>query len=133
MSGPESRHERQLLLLGLLAPLPAVTLAVVLLVRTDVRNPARWLLAAVVAGAWLWGVLAARERVARTLATVSSLLTALRQGDFSVRAHESGGDALGADSAGRLKEIDVPVVGDEVRPNHFPATQRREEHRAEAD
>jgi two-component system nitrogen regulation sensor histidine kinase NtrY len=93
----ESRHERQVLLLGLLTPLPALLLALVLLERTDCSAPSKWSIAGATAACWLWGALAVKARVVRALATISSLLTALRQGDFSVRGHESGGhDALGA-------------------------------------
>ena len=96
MSGRESRHESQLLLLGLLTPLPALLLALALLARADVSLTAQALLGSVALGAWLWGVLAIQARVTGALATVSSVLTALRQGDLSVRVHKSGGDALGA-------------------------------------
>lgn len=96
MSGRESRHERQLLLLGLLAPLPALLLGLVLLARADASLTTQGLLGSVALGAWLWGALSIQARVAGALATVSSVLTALRQGDFSVRVHKSGGDALGA-------------------------------------
>ncbi|MEY4546045.1 MAG: hypothetical protein RL685_2240 [Pseudomonadota bacterium] len=96
MTGRESRHERQLLLLGLLAPLPALLLALALLARANASLTAKLLLGSVALGAWLWGALTIQARVAGALATVSSVLTALRQGDFSVRVHKSGGDALGA-------------------------------------
>ncbi|MEY2930507.1 MAG: hypothetical protein RL033_1256 [Pseudomonadota bacterium] len=96
MIGRESRHERQLLLLGLLAPLPALLLGLVLLARADASLTAKSLLGSLALGAWLWGALTIQARVASALATVSSVLTALRQGDFSVRVHKSGGDALGA-------------------------------------
>ncbi len=95
MSSAQSRHERQLLLLGLLTSLPAVLLAVVLLVRSQLPAALAALLGSTVLGAWLWGLQAQRARVGRALDTVSSLLTALRQGDYSVRARESGGDTLG--------------------------------------
>lgn len=96
MSGTESRLERQLSLLGLLAPLPAVAVALVLLAQSSAPGSARALGAVLVLAAWLWGPLLLRARVARALSPVASLLAALRQGDFSVRAHASGGDALGA-------------------------------------
>jgi nitrogen fixation/metabolism regulation signal transduction histidine kinase len=92
----ESRHERQVLLLGLLAPLPAILLALVLLASAELSTGLKVLLGGAALGVWQWGVWALRARVAGALATVSSLLTSLRQGDFSVRGHKSGGsDALG--------------------------------------
>jgi two-component system nitrogen regulation sensor histidine kinase NtrY len=96
MSERESRHERQVLLLGLLTPLPAVLVALGLLGGAQYSTASKWSLGAALVAVWLWGAFALRERVVRALATLSSLLTALRQGDFSVRGHKSGGnDALG--------------------------------------
>jgi PAS domain S-box-containing protein len=47
-------------------------------------------------GAWLLGALLLRERVVRPLQTISNLLAALREGDYSIRARgASADDALG--------------------------------------
>jgi PAS domain S-box-containing protein len=47
-------------------------------------------------GAWLLGALLLRERVIRPLQTISNLLAALREGDYSIRARgASADDALG--------------------------------------
>ena len=47
-------------------------------------------------GAWLIGAFLLRERVARPLQTISNLLAALREGDYSIRARgASPDDALG--------------------------------------
>jgi nitrogen fixation/metabolism regulation signal transduction histidine kinase len=95
--GRESRHERQVLLLGLLGPLPALVAAAVLSRALDHPSRLDGLVAAAALGLWLWAAFAIKARVARTLASIQSLLAALRQGDFSVRGHRSGGDdALGA-------------------------------------
>jgi PAS domain S-box-containing protein len=56
----------------------------------------RWTLSVMVVVAWLAAAAVARERVTRPLQTLSNLLSALREGDFSVRgAGASGDDALG--------------------------------------
>jgi two-component system nitrogen regulation sensor histidine kinase NtrY len=87
--------ERQVLLLGLCAPLPAVLIALALL-GTGVAGRLAWLLGACALGAWLWGVVAIRRRVVGSLRSISSLLGALRAGDFSVRGHRvDPRDALG--------------------------------------
>src|SRR5256885_13806164 len=78
-------HEERVLLLGLLSPLPAVLVALGLL-WTEPHGPRlRWALGAVVVAAWLGGALALRDRVVRALQTITNLLGALREGDFSVR------------------------------------------------
>jgi two-component system, NtrC family, nitrogen regulation sensor histidine kinase NtrY len=87
--------ERQVLLLGLCAPLPAVLIALALLVMEGGGKLA-WLLGACAIGAWLWGAFAVRKRVVGSLQSISSLLGALRSGDFSVRGHRvDPRDALG--------------------------------------
>jgi signal transduction histidine kinase len=91
----ESRLELHVLLLGLLGALPAVLVAAALGGGRPRSTPG-WMAAGGAAVLWLWAVLATRARVTRALGTISSLLAALRQGDFSVRGHASaGGDALG--------------------------------------
>ncbi len=98
MSGrPESRHERHLLFLALLGPLPAVLGVLVLLHQAALPAYLAGSIAGVAVSLWLWSALSIQGHVARALANVASLLAALRQGDFSVRGHKSGGnDALGA-------------------------------------
>ena len=79
-------HHRRVLRLVLLSGLPAVIVALVLLWRGDFSSQTRWSLTVLLLGAW-WGVAwAALERVVHPLQTVSNLLSALREEDFSVRA-----------------------------------------------
>jgi nitrogen fixation/metabolism regulation signal transduction histidine kinase len=90
-------HDRRLQLWALLGALPALVLAVLVLLR-PLRNPylATTLVAACAAAAWS----AARSiqvRVQRPLQTLSNLLAAIREGDYSFRAREPRDpDALGA-------------------------------------
>ena len=66
--------------------LPAMVLALVLLF-TGKHNPReQWTLAAVIVLAWLICCFAARDRVASPLRTLASLLEAMREGDYSIRA-----------------------------------------------
>jgi len=79
-------HHRRVLLLALSSGLPATILALVLLWRGDFSSQTRWSLTVLLLGSW-WGFAwAARERVVHPLQTVSNLLSALREEDFSVRA-----------------------------------------------
>lgn len=95
----QSSHERRILLLGLLAPLPAVGLGLGLLWTGDWSPKIKWTLSAGVVLSWVLGALSVRERVARTLQNLANLVGALREGDFSfrgrtVKARDALGEAL---------------------------------------
>jgi len=88
-------HEQRILLLALAAGLPAVLASLILLWTRDYSPTVRWPLSVLIAGAWWVCAAAVRERVASPLRTLSNLLEALREGDYSIRARDSaGGDAL---------------------------------------
>jgi len=79
-------HDRRIQLLALGAGLPALVLAGALLFRSDLSPRTQWTLGALVAIAWLAFASSAREAVTRPLQTLSNLLGALREEDFSFRA-----------------------------------------------
>jgi nitrogen fixation/metabolism regulation signal transduction histidine kinase len=84
------------LVLALLTGLPAMLAAFWLLWRSDIAPTARWVVSFALLAAW--GSLAevVRRRVARPLGTLSNLLSALREGDFSTQARGAqAGDPLG--------------------------------------
>ncbi|PYK63220.1 MAG: PAS domain-containing sensor histidine kinase [Verrucomicrobia bacterium] len=83
---PKWTHDRRILLLTLLSGLPALAVALALLWRGDFSSKTQWTLTVLVLGAWCSFAFAARERVVHPLQTVSNLLSALREEDFSVRA-----------------------------------------------
>lgn len=89
-------HERQVVLLALLIGLPGTTAALVLLWRSSMTSKFQWSLTAALVLLWLGLAFGLRARVVFPLRTLSNLLSALREGDFSIRARgESGQDALG--------------------------------------
>lgn len=90
-------HDRRVQFLALAGGLPALALATWLLPRSGPRAvPALGLFAAALL-AWLLAARAVRRRTQRPLQTLSNLLAALREGDFSFRGKEPGkDDALGA-------------------------------------
>jgi two-component system nitrogen regulation sensor histidine kinase NtrY len=91
-----ARHDRRILVMALAAGFPAVLTALILL--WDGSYPARvqWTLTVVIAGFWFGFSHALRERVVFPLQTLSNLLAALREGDFSIRARGAArDDALG--------------------------------------
>ncbi len=101
MTDPKGRrralgHEARVLLLTLAAGLPAVALCFVLLVTGDHSARLRWTLGLLVIGLWLAFSFSARAAVVRPLQTLSNLLAALREEDFSFRARAPRrDDALG--------------------------------------
>jgi PAS domain S-box-containing protein len=89
-------HESRVFTGALGAGLPAVVVALWLLWAGDHPLRVRLTFTLVAVGAWLIGALLLRERVVRPLQTISNLLAALREGDYSIRARgASAADALG--------------------------------------
>ena len=89
-------YDRRVALLALAAGLPGVLLALLLLWLGGYS----WLVTSTAAllliGSWLAVTLVLRDRVVRPLQTVSNLLAALREDDFSIRARGAAtNDALG--------------------------------------
>ncbi|MGH9797648.1 MAG: sensor histidine kinase, partial [Candidatus Polarisedimenticolia bacterium] len=75
-----------MLLLALLGGLPGIALALVLLWTGGYSAKVLWTLATLILCVWGGTALALRDRVVRPLQTISNLLAALREGDFSIRA-----------------------------------------------
>jgi two-component system, NtrC family, nitrogen regulation sensor histidine kinase NtrY len=89
-------HERQVLLLALMAGLPGSLTALALLWYMDLSSKLQWTLTVLILWIWLGFAFAVRSRVVFPLRTLSNLLAALREGDFSIRARVPGPeDALG--------------------------------------
>jgi len=89
-------HERRVLLTVLGLGAPALLVALVLLWTGDFSGRTRWTLALVLGVVWLGGALNVREQVVRPLQTLSNMLAALRESDFSIRGRGADvDDALG--------------------------------------
>ena len=73
-------------MLALLAGLPALIAVIVLMWSGDHSGKARFTVILLVTATWLGFAAAARERVARSLQTLSNMLAALREEDYSIRA-----------------------------------------------
>lgn len=103
-------HERRVFLLALGAGLPGVVATLALLWTGNYSAKAAWTLGGFVAGIWLAIAFALRERVVRPLQTLSNMLAALREGDFSLRARmDASDDALG------LALLEINMLGDTLR------------------
>jgi two-component system nitrogen regulation sensor histidine kinase NtrY len=78
-------HDRRLFLLALLAGLPAVVVSLILLWTGDFTPRVQWTLTALILTFWLGFVSEIRQRVVFSLQTLSNILAALREGDYSIR------------------------------------------------
>jgi len=76
----------------LVGGIPAIITSLVFLWGGDYTPKVQWTLTVLVVGFWLGFAFAARERVRFPLQTLSNLLAALREGDFSIRARGAAHD-----------------------------------------
>jgi two-component system nitrogen regulation sensor histidine kinase NtrY len=91
-------HDQFVFLYALLAGLPAVAVAAYFLWLDDPAPTPKiqWTFSLLIVGFWLGFAAATRNRVVRPLQTMANLLSALREGDFAVRARGARRDeALG--------------------------------------
>jgi two-component system, NtrC family, nitrogen regulation sensor histidine kinase NtrY len=89
-------YETRLTLLALMTGLPALLVALFLLWTGGYGARAYWTAVVLLGGFWWVCAYALRERVIRPLRTLSNMLAALREEDFSIRAQSARtDDALG--------------------------------------
>jgi nitrogen fixation/metabolism regulation signal transduction histidine kinase len=111
-------HERRILLMALMAGAPGALVAFLLLWLGDYTARVQWTLSILILLLW-WGfAFALRERVAFPLQTLSNLLAALREGDYSIRAR---GARLG-DSLGEV-QLEVNALGETLREQRLGAME----------
>jgi two-component system, NtrC family, nitrogen regulation sensor histidine kinase NtrY len=93
---PRLSHDRRILLMALASALPGAVISLIFLWTGDYTPKVQWTLTIVIVSVCLGFSFALRERVVLPLQTLSNLLAALGEGDFSIRARGArGGDALG--------------------------------------
>ena len=91
-----ARHDRRILVMALAAGFPGVLVALILLWNGPYPARLQWTLTVLIIGFWFGFSHAVQERVVFPLQTLSNLLAALREGDFSIRARGAArDDALG--------------------------------------
>ena len=98
-SRPQSRlrFDQRILLLALTAGLPAAVVALFMLWTGPYTPKVQWTLTVLIVGVWTGCSFSVRHRVVLPLQTLSNLLAALRESDFSIRARgATGDDPLGA-------------------------------------
>jgi nitrogen fixation/metabolism regulation signal transduction histidine kinase len=112
-------HQGRAFALSLLAGLPASVVALCLLWSAGYSAKVVWTLSALIVCSWVGCALALREQVTRPLQTISNLLAALREGDYSIRARgaRGGGDALGE------VILEVNTLGETLREQRLGALE----------
>jgi PAS domain S-box-containing protein len=89
-------HDRRILLMALASALPGAAISLIFLWTGDWTPKVQWTLTVLILTFCFGFALALRERVVLPLQTLSNLLAALGEGDFSIRARGArGGDPLG--------------------------------------
>src|SRR2546430_13528428 len=112
------KHERRVLWLALLTGVPGLVLALALLWSGDFATRTQWTLTRIVMVVWLGLAATLREHVIRPLQTISNMLAALRERDFSMRARGSNpADALG------LLLLELNGLGEDLRAQRLGALE----------
>ena len=111
-------HDRAIQLLTLFAGLPGAGVCLTLLWTGDWTPKVAWTFSLLVVAVWLGCVFAVRERVVYPMQTLTNLLTALREGDYSLRSRGARrDDALGD----VMREINL--LGDTLVTRRREATE----------
>jgi PAS domain S-box-containing protein len=114
-------HARRVLLLGLLIGLPGVATALGFLWLGAYSATLRWTATLALVGAWFALTVALRDLVVRPLGTLANMLSALKEGDFSIRARV--GDASDALS---LAYMEVNALEETLRNQRLGAVEATE-------
>jgi two-component system nitrogen regulation sensor histidine kinase NtrY len=111
-------YERRILLLALSAGLGSTIVALILLWTGGYSARLEWTLTVLMVLTWLSFAFTAQSRVVFPLRTLSNLLAALREGDFSIRAR-------GANQEDALGEVlrEVNALGETLRQQRLGALE----------
>ena len=87
---------RKILLITVLSGFPGAVFSLILICKGEFSSKIQWTSCVVIVLFWLGGVLLLRSKLTYTLRTLSNLLAALREGDYSIRGRAfRESDALG--------------------------------------
>jgi two-component system, NtrC family, nitrogen regulation sensor histidine kinase NtrY len=107
-----------MLLLSLLTGLPGGMIALLLLWLGDYTSKVQWTLTLLILAFWFGFALALRQRVILPLGTLSNLLGALREGDYSLRAR----GAVPNDALGEVM-LEANALGETLREQRLGALE----------
>ena len=111
-------YERRIHLLALAAGLPGSIVALLLLWFGSYSTQTAWTLTFVILAAWLGFAVALRNRVVFSLQTLSNLLAAMREEDFSLRGRGARAD----DAMGEVM-IEVNSLSETLRQQRLGALE----------
>ena len=111
-------YERRIQLLALAAGLPGSLIALILLWTGSYSSGAAWTLSFLIITLWLGFAFSLRHRVVFALQTLSNLLAALREEDFSLRARGARDD----DAMGEVM-TEVNALGETLREQRLGALE----------
>ena len=111
-------YERRIQLLALAAGLPGSLVALILLWTGNFTSGAFWTLAFLIGSLWLGFAFSLRNRVVFSLQTLSNLLAAMREEDFSLRARGARSD----DAMGEVM-IEVNSLSETLRQQRLGAME----------
>ena len=111
-------YERRIQLLALAAGLPGSLIALILLGTGNYSSGAFWTLAFLIVSLWMGFAFSLRYRVVFSLQTLSNLLAALREEDFSLRARGARSD----DAMGEVM-IEVNALSETLRQQRLGALE----------
>ncbi len=118
--GPRApaKYEAQVTRLALLTGLPGVAVSLYLLWSNNAPPRLFWTVAVVLGGIWGVATIMLRDKVVRPLQTLSNMLAALREGDYSIRARGAErDDALG------LAFLESNLLGETLRAQRLGAME----------
>jgi nitrogen fixation/metabolism regulation signal transduction histidine kinase len=111
-------YEHRIQLLALAAGFPGSVMALILLWTGQFSSGAVWTFTFLIVSLWLGFAFSLRHRVVFSLQTLSNLLAALREEDFSLRARGASSD----DAMGEVM-IEVNALGETLRQQRLGAME----------
>ncbi len=113
-----SNHENRVLFLALASGFAAVVFSLAVLWTQAFSPKVQWTMTVVIGASWLAFAFSARERVVNPLRTLTSLLEAMREGDYSIRGRGARED----DALGEVM-IQVNAIGATLRAQRLGAVE----------
>src|SRR5437016_2519458 len=109
-------HENRLTLLTMGAAGPAILIVLITLWLGDYSTKVQWTVTLLIAACFLGFISSAREHIVHPLQTMTNLLAALREGDYSIRARGARED----DALGEVL-LEVNTLGETLRVQRLGA------------
>lgn len=117
------RFDQRILLLALTAGLPAALVALIFLWTGDHTPKVQWTLTVLIVGVWAGCSFSVRNRVVLPLQTLSNLLAALRESDFSIRARGATGRGTPSDDPLGAVMMEVNVLASTLHDQRLGALE----------